>query len=315
MTVDIVLAVYNGARYLGAFLDSLQSQTYAAWRLWVRDDGSSDDSVAILRAHASVDARIAVLHAGGPPGGAARAFAWLLERLPDDAAYIMCADQDDVWLPHKIERTLRATLDVEAGQPQVPVLVHTDLAVVDEELQSVHRSFWEFSKLPPEPAGLRRYVVRNAVTGAAMMANRALVDRATPVPVDAILHDWWLALVGAAFGRVLAVHEPMILYRQHDNNQVGATDRRITLRAVVRSIATNADRTRSFRETLAETAMQAAAFLGRYGADLTESDRVFLREYAALPQQPLLRRKRGLLRMRTIRDQGLLRNAVILLRG
>jgi glycosyltransferase involved in cell wall biosynthesis len=315
VTVEIVLAVYNGARYLPALLDSIQAQTHSDWRLWVRDDGSSDDSVAIIRARAAADGRVAVLHSGGPPGGATRAFAWLLDRLPGDAGYVMCADQDDVWLPYKVERTLRAMLDAEAGQTRRPVLVHTDLAVVDERLEPIHRSFWEFSQLPPEPVTLRRYVVRNSVTGAALMVNRALVDLACPIPRDAMFHDWWLALVGAAFGRVVAVREPTILYRQHGKNAVGAYDRRITLRAVARSIATHREGTRWFREKLAETARQAAAFLDRYGPALSEADRVFLREFAALPEQPLLRRKRGLLRLRTLPDQGLLRNAVILLRG
>jgi glycosyltransferase involved in cell wall biosynthesis len=314
--VDIICAVLDGASYLPELLESLDAQTHSDWRLWVRDDGSADDSVSLVEAWARKDPRITLLHSGGPRGGAGRAFAWLLERVPADAAYVMCADQDDVWLPRKIARTLEVMRAEEQRVPQgTPVLVHTDLVVVDAALQPVHPSFWRFSGMTPEPATLRRLVVRNFTTGAAMMLNRALVDRVGEAPADAVFHDWWYALVAAAFGRVVALGEPTILYRQHGANAVGARDSRIRLAALPAAIRSALAERRLFRRGLQQSAAQAGAFLHRYDRELSAEDRGFLREYSLIPERSFMRRKVDLLRLRVLPEQGVLRMLGVVLRG
>jgi glycosyltransferase involved in cell wall biosynthesis len=316
MRVDIVCAVFDGALYLTDFIESIQAQSHADWRLWLWDDGSSDGSVDLLRSAGRADPRITLLHAGGPRVGATRGFGWLLEHLPADATYVMCADQDDVWLPHKIARTLSAMLAAEAQAPvSTPVLVHTDLAVVDAELRRLHASLWEFQRITPEPATLRRIAVRNVVTGAALMVNRPALDLALPIPERALFHDWWLALVAAAFGHVGIVPEATVLYRQHDSNAVGARDRRLApgrlLRFVRHALTTGAD----FRRDLGACADQAAVFLERYEAQLSAEDTRFLRAFARLPRRTLMRRKLDLLRIRVMPEQGLLDALGVLWRG
>lgn len=316
MTVDIVCAVLNGALFLEDFLESLRGQTHADWRLWVRDDGSADASVAMLREAAAADRRIVLLHAGGPPAGVARAFGWLLERLPADAAYVMCADQDDVWLPHKIARTLAVMQSAEARAPAgMPLLVHTDLAVVDRDLRPIHGSFWDLQQLPPEPTTLRRIAVRNVVTGATLMLNRAALELALPIPDGAPLHDWWLALLVAAFGRIEAIREPTILYRQHDDNAVGARDRRLSLGNLAASVSRGLANRDPFRRELLLSTRQAAVFLERYARHLSTDDQRFLREYARLPNRRLLSRKLGLMRFRVLREEGLFKSLGVLWRG
>lgn len=316
MTVDIVCAVLNGARFLPDFLDSLRDQTHDDWRLWVRDDGSADRSVEILRERAATDPRIAVLHTGGPPAGVARAFGWLLEHVPADAAYVMCADQDDVWLPHKIARTLAAMQSVESRvPPRTPVLVHTDLTVVDQALRPIHHSFWEQQQLPPEPTTLRRVAVRNVVTGATLMVNRAALDMAVPIPEGAALHDWWLAIVVAAFGRIEAVRESTILYRQHDDNAVGARDRRLSLRNLPAKLGHGFANREAFRRELQLSSHQAAVFLDLYAKHLSADARQFLLEYSRLPGRPFIERKLDLMRMRILPEEGLLKGLGVLWRG
>lgn len=316
MNVDIVCAVLDGARYLPDFLDSLRAQTHEAWRLWVRDDGSVDGSVAILRAAALEDPRITLLHAGGPASGVARAFGWLLERLPQDAAYVMCADQDDVWLPHKIASMLSTMRSLETECPAgTPVLVHTDLAVVDAELRPVHDSLWELQRMPPEPVTLRRMVVRNVVTGAALMVNRPALDIALPIPDGVRFHDWWLALVVAAFGRVKAVRQATVLYRQHGGNAVGARDRRISIYGLPESLRRVLRSRTRFRADLRATSEQAAVFADRYAHRLAPGDTRFLRAFAGLPQRALMRRKLDLLRMRVLPEDGVLDVLGVLWRG
>src|SRR5262245_43732022 len=151
VNVDVVCSVYNGARFLPELLRSLEDQTHADWRLWVRDDGSCDDSVELVRRQAASDQRVHFLTSGEPSRrGAAPRVAWLLQHRPADAAYVRCADQDDGWLPRKIEQTLAAMQTAEAAlRRPAPILVHTDLTVADESLNTVHSSFWQFAGLRP----------------------------------------------------------------------------------------------------------------------------------------------------------------------
>ncbi len=313
--VDVIAASYQGARYIAEFLSSMQAQTHGGWRLWLRDDGSTDGTVEIVQAFAAADARIRILPCDGPRLGAARSFAWLLARVPSDSEYVMCADQDDVWLPGKIERTLDAMLDAESHAPG-PVLVHTDLVVVDESLRVIDPSFWRFSHVAPEPALLRRLVVQNVATGATVMLNRSLRELVGDVPDGAFYHDWWFACVAAAFGRIVALHEATVLYRQHGANVVGARrGGRHELRALPAAARRALEETALLRAHLARTTRQAAAFLERYESRLTEPDRRFLAAFARLPEHSFLRRKYEVIRLRLRREHGFWRNLGVLLRA
>ena len=314
-TVDIICSVLDGAAYVEEFIRSLQAQTHAYWRLWVRDDGSSDATVDIVTALARDDERIRLLHVGGPRLGIAGGFGWLLERVPHDSAYVMCGDADDVWLPAKIASTLAAMREAEA-RASGPVLVHTDLRVVDAALRVIAPSYWRFAGITPEPRSLRRLIVQNVVTAPTMMLNRALIEKVGTTPTDAAFQDWWYACVAVAFGRVIALSEATILYRQHAANAVGARDRsRGTWSNLPREAARAAGHTSRLREDLAGTARQAAAFLQRYGSELPESDRRFLRAFSQIPGRGFARRKLDVLRLRLLREHGLWRNLGFLLRA
>lgn len=315
MTVDIICSVLDGARYLEEFLASLRAQTHTEWHLWVRDDGSTDATVAIVTAAAAADPRITLLHRGGPQLGVAGGFGWLLERVPADSAYVMCGDADDVWLPHKIGRTLAAMLKAEARLP-VPTLVHTDLTVVDAHLNAIHKSFWRYSGIDPSRNSLRALIVRNVATAPTVMINRALRELIGATPPEATYQDWWYACVAAAFGRVVAVPESTVLYRQHGANVVGArAGAPVSLRDFPRAAAHALRNTALLREHLAQSAAQAGAFLTRYNDTLIDVDREFLADYAQLPHHPFLRRKLEVIRLRLRPEQGILRNLGVLFRA
>ncbi len=314
--VDIVLPTYNGERFLRELLDSVRRQRHAAWRLWIADDGSVDGTVAIVREFARVDSRIHLLDSDGVRRGAAAAFVSLLDRVPADTRYLMFADQDDVWLPEKIERTLAAMLAEEQGRPDARVLVHTDMSVVDATLRLMDASFWHYAALVPEPQSLRRYAVENVVTGAATMLNRALLEHGKPVPAEAMMHDWWYACVAAAFGRVVAIHEPTMLYRQHDANAIGAHRRWRGHLADLPAMVRRAVRNRmKLRELIARRCGQAGALLHRYSDALELEDRRFLRDMAAIPTHRGLRRKFEIARLILSREHSALRNLGVLLRA
>jgi glycosyltransferase involved in cell wall biosynthesis len=316
MTVHIVCSTFNGAAFLPELRASLESQTHRDWRLCLRDDGSQDGTPDLLREWCSSDARVRLAYVAGEHDrlGAARSFAWLLREVPRDAPYVMFADQDDVWLSSKIERTLAAMRSAEAGW-DLPTLVHTDLSVTDAQLRVVHPSFWDYSRVRPHAMTFRRTIVHNATTGSTVMMNRALIDLVGTPPADIAMHDWWCACVAAAFGKIVALDEVTVLYRQHDANVVGARDRRLSMRGLPRAIASRRGTTAEFRRGLNQTAVQAASFLVRYGDVLSSADRRFLESYARIPDRGFLRRKLDLLRFRVLPDRGVLHALGVLLRG
>jgi len=315
-TVHVICPIYNGRVFLPSFLDSLQAQTHAQWVLWVRDDGSSDDSGAIVRSYADRDGRIRVLDHDGERRGAAQAFRWLWDRIPGAADYVMFADQDDVWLPEKITRTLEAMRTAEAERDGA-VLVHTDLVVVDAALREIAPSFWQFAGIDVHSTSLSRVVVRNMVTGNTAMINRALRECTGSISSDAVMHDWWVACVAAAFGRVVALPYASVLYRQHGANTIGV--RRSAAHASWRELPAESlnafARSAKVRADIAIAARQAMAFVSAYGAALPERDRIFLHEYARMPSQGFLRRKWDVVRMQLLPGNGLLRNVGLLLRA
>jgi rhamnosyltransferase len=220
----VVLSSYNGARFIAEQIESIRQQTRRSWVLLVRDDGSRDDTVRIVETHSAADPRIVLLRDGRGNLGAAASFSALLEHAAGAGAeYVALCDQDDVWRPDKLERELQLMEEHErmVGR-DVPLLVHSDLTVVDQDLRIVHPSFVSYQKLGRESVRpLRRLLVQNFVTGCTTVLNRALLRAAVPLP-PVVMHDWWLALCAGALGQLLYLAEPTVLYRQHARNTLGA---------------------------------------------------------------------------------------------
>lgn len=193
--LSVALCTYNGARYLREQLDSIALQTRQPDEMVVCDDRSSDGSVEIVEAFAA-DAPFPVRLCVNEEGlGATKNFERAMGLCEGD--YIALSDQDDVWLPNKLEITFNAMCRAEdRSGADVPILVHTDLRVVDLERRLVAPSFYRhqgFKKLHRNL--LAELLVENYVTGCTMMMNRALRDGGLPIPSGAMMHDWWLALV------------------------------------------------------------------------------------------------------------------------
>ena len=222
----IVLATYNGAAYLGEFLESLRRQTITDWLLLVRDDGSSDATCELLVRAAAQDSRIVVADDAAGRLGVTANFGALMESARErQARYVFLADQDDVWLPTKIEKQLALMRQAEASGCGTPLLVHSDLTLVDGHLRLIHSSHSRCTGLAGDRVSrtpLRTLLTNNFVTGCTAVVNRPLLDAALPFPPSAVLHDWWVALCAAAFGQIHYLAEPTVLYRQHGNNVVGA---------------------------------------------------------------------------------------------
>ena len=244
-SVDILLATYNGARHLPAQLASIEAQTHRNWRLIVRDDGSNDDSVGIIRAWAArMDRPVIVYEDGERKVGPAQSFGRLLER--SDAPFFAFCDQDDVWHHDK----LRLLLDAIRSVGGAVALAHSDLAVVNEDLELIEPSFWRQQATNESlrhgaPSDRSPLFVQNPVTGCAMLGNAGLREAMLPIPKDVAMHDWWAALTAAFRGRIVPVDEALVQYRQHAHNSVGARDRTLgmMLRTLVSDPTAGLDRT------------------------------------------------------------------------
>lgn len=228
-TIWVLLPVHNGARFLRPLLDSVLGQSHAHLRILCRDDGSTDDSAHILATYTQTHPKQVQLSTS-PVGnlGVRASFSALMAEaliLTQDSltTYFALADQDDLWIPHKLERLLQAMQTLEHTAPAgTPVLVHSDLRVVDQDGGEIAPSFVAYQGLNPERDALSAQLISNTLTGCTALLNRHLLDMSTPVHPESVMHDWWISLVASAFGRRAFVPEALIDYRQHGNNTIGA---------------------------------------------------------------------------------------------
>ena len=222
-TVDILMATYNGERYVREQVESIQDQTFGDWRLLVSDDCSTDGTLGVVRELAATDPRVEVVSAGVRYGSAKSNFMNLLSL--SDAPYVMFCDQDDVWLPEKVRVSLERMKALEAERDSdTPLLVFCDMSVVDSRLGIINESFLRMSCLDPDRIAFRHLIACNVAAGCSMMINRAVVQISLRA-LDASnmeMHDWWLMLVSSAFGFISYINMPLSLYRQHGSNEVGA---------------------------------------------------------------------------------------------
>jgi glycosyltransferase involved in cell wall biosynthesis len=223
--IYILLATYNADSYLHEQIDSLLRQTYKDWILWVHDDNSKDNTVNIIKEYMlEHPLKIKFLEDEISTAGAKENFTYLLNSIDDDYAYLMFCDQDDIWLENKIEFTLSKMKEVESSNQSQPVLIHTDLKVVDENLSTISESFFIYQKINPEwSKDFDISLVQNSITGCTMMINKKAKEISLPIGSNAIMHDWWILLrVLQNNGVVEFTEDSTMLYRQHSLNDVGA---------------------------------------------------------------------------------------------
>ncbi|WP_294924764.1 glycosyltransferase family 2 protein [uncultured Paracoccus sp.] len=213
--VTILMAVRDGARYLPAQLDSIAAQSLDGWRLLASDDGSTDESRALIDRFAATHPQGRVLLLTGPGQGPAANFRHLLRAVPENGGLVAFGDQDDVWLPDKLERAARALAGLDG-----PAIWCSSVTICDEALRPL-----AVSTLPRRGPSFRHALVQNLVRGNTLVLNPAafrLTAAADAETGPVVMHDWWIyQLVTGAGGRVIFDPRPSVLYRQHGANVVG----------------------------------------------------------------------------------------------
>jgi rhamnosyltransferase len=314
MTNVIVIATCNGGTFLREQLDSIVPQLpQEDWMLLVRDDVSDDGTMEMLRAYsARLKDRLKAV-GGGERLGAKGNFGELLRyAYKCNAQYCFLADQDDIWRRDKIGLQMDFMRKLSRRNPHTPLLIHSDMEVVDVGLRRLHRSFMRYQGIRHEDGDpLQVLLAQNFVTGCTVMINRALLEVAVPIPEEALMHDWWLALCAASLGHIVYVDKPLVRYRQHRKNAVGAK----RLLDSLNPLETNWFRHWSAgRRNLQRSMAQAQTLSRRIRAhDTSNPNLERIERYASLPGLAPLQRLRAL-RELGVHAQSQTRHALLLSR-
>ena len=276
MKVAILMSTYNGEKYLKEQIESLQKQTFKNWELFIRDDGSTDNTVPIINRLQRQDSRIHFMHDEKVQLRPMKSFLYLLSKVSAD--YYFFCDQDDYWLSEKLDSMLKR------GKLDKPQLVYCGLKCVDQNLKPLKNDFenmmgtiWDYSRF-----------IGNDMPGCVMMFNsklRDIVISSTKNYEGIVMHDWWIALIAQTFGTIEFLNKKLILYRQHGNNSIGAGKNgslieKILQRGVIKKQ----------KNLVYQTYNQSLAFYNTFKDQLTENDKVFLEDYINSPNKGLIYR-------------------------
>lgn len=313
--IDVLLASYNGMPYIRQQLLSLFRQKNVRIRLVIRDDGSTDGTQSEIRRimaryqeyrkarpEEKYGVKEIIFTEGEPTGSPAGCFTAMLPLVK--SRYVMLADQDDVWDPFKSIDSLAAIRKMEKRYGRnTPILVHTDLEVTDEEGNRIADSFLKYQNLPRRDR-LQSLLIQNTVTGCTVIMNRPLADlyRQGDPGKSGFAHDHYLAVLAAAAGEVGLLDRPLVQYRQHGDNAVGAW-RDSSPVGILRRIRGGK---KTFREKMMQTYRQAGDIAGRYAGDISPEKLELLRGYALLAYAPAGEKRKYFLK-NGIRKKGVMK--------
>ena len=295
--MEILMTTYQGESWADVQIATIVAQDYDDWRLLIRDDGSTDRTRDIIRFWRDrFPNKIVILDEHNPQNlGVVGNFSALMTA--SSAPYVMLSSWDDVWYRDKVSNAVRAMRSLEARHgAECPLLIHTDLRMVDANLHELHPSALKHMGLvPSRNPTVGRFCLENTASGP-IIVNRALLQLGNPIPRAAKAEDWWLALVAAAFGVIEARPEVSMDYRRHG---VNLSDVPLSLLASLRSVITHPLRhRRAFYAKLAVNQELIQAFLDSFDGRLSPRDRATVQAFLALPKLGFWARRRAILRHR-----------------
>lgn len=216
--IDVLLATYNGEKYLKEQIDSILNQTFQNINLIVSDDCSKDDTKRILENYAKKDKRV-ILYFQKKNLGVVKNIEFLLQQVKSE--FYMLADQDDIWLPEKIQKSY------ETMEKENAALVFGDLEVVDANLNTIYPSFGDYmllnKKINKYLNSIKLNYLYNCITGCTILAKTETIKNILPIPTTSkfLIHDHWIGIITSCNYKLAYMPEKYIKYRQHGNNQVG----------------------------------------------------------------------------------------------
>ena len=221
--IAILLAAYNADKYIAEQIESVLRQTITDWVLYIRNDGSKDHTAKIIADYCNnYPDKIIEIDAGGRNLGCRNNFFRLLEVVDSD--YYMFCDADDVWFENKIELSLLRMEELEKDNLNKPLLVHTDSAIYDENLNLVAESFWKTVNINPDRfLSFNQICICCCVGGSTMLFNSNVKKLIFPLANNDLIFDYWIAINVVKHGIISTIHVPTKKYRQHGSNVCGVT--------------------------------------------------------------------------------------------
>ena len=295
--IAILLATYNGEKYISEQIESILKQSYDNWNLYIHDDGSNDGTLEIIKKYQEKYPRKIYVLESQKVGSAKNNFFYLMRNVK--APYYMFCDQDDVWVSNKIELTIERMKKNEKSKINIPILIFSDLKVVDENLKIISPKMSKYQNLNMYYKDIYHLMLQNIVTGCTCMINDKCKELALKCKKveNIIMHDWWCGIIAVYFGKIDYIDIPLILYRQHTNNSVGAKN--------VRDVKYILYKVRDYtnvRKSIQSTQKQIACFEETFDT----RDKILM-EYSALSEQK--KRKRIFFFIKNnIWKKGLIRN-------
>lgn len=281
--IDILLATYNGEAFVEEQIRSIMAQTFSQWRLLVHDDGSEDHTIAIIQRLCHEDKRIVLIQDEEQHMGVARHFIHMLQYA--SAPYCMFCDQDDVWLPNKVEKMLA---EIQKYDPTIPQVVYSNAYLWNPE-----QGILSNKNTLTFPTTLRQMLFLNTgIQGAAAIFNQAMCSYlCTPLSTYA-MHDHALLLTGICFGQVHYLHQSLMYYRQHASNLTGQAPG--SIRKKIQLLWQNRHVPLVSRLHLDGL----AAFFARFHRELSGDDAQIITIFLRMPEQSFLTRMWMIIRHR-----------------
>ena len=295
--ITIIMAVYNGQEYIREQLESLKDQTYTEWRLVIRDDRSSDKTAEIVKKFSDEVEQEVIFKVNEKPSGSAKNNFALLINDAKESDYVMFCDQDDIWKKDKIEITFNKMKQAEERYGRdFPLLVHGDVEVIDENGNINADSMFEMSHINAD-SKLPQILIQNHVTGCTMMCNKKLIAGISEYTSSEyiIMHDYLAALYASVFGKIEVIKKPLLSYRQHSGNSVGAKNNNNPMYLLKRL----ANGRKSYKEAMETSRNQVKFFVEIYREELAAEK--YCEEYELMSGYASLGSKRNCIVLCSIR--------------
>lgn len=280
INVAILMATFNGERFIEDQINSIRNQTFKDWTLYIRDDGSTDKTLSIINRFEKKDKRIHLISDNMKRLRPMKSFLTLLKEVEADF-YFFC-DQDDFWKENKLKLMMNQMLNQDNKNPN---LVYCNLQCVDSNLNPIDN---KFNSLVGTVTGYSRCIT-NDMPGCVMLINKVLRDltiKYTTNYKEIMMHDWWIALIAQFCGKITFLNDRLILYRQHGDNAVGAGKNGSTLKKIFQKGIVKKQ-----EKLVIQTYLQITNFFETYKNFISEKDAKVIRKLI------LCRYKNGLYRL------------------
>ena len=255
--IDILMATYNGEKYLVEQLDSIINQTYHNWNLLIRDDNSTDKTLEIIQNYHKKDKRIKILKDNKGNLGIVRNFEELLKS--SESEFIMFSDQDDIWVENKLDMYLKMIEKIK----NKGFMIHSDAILFDKNKSNILKDTFISKKAINR--GLENVFFNYFVQGATILISKEIKNFILPFPKEVYLHDRYIHLISELFFERIFVNKALIYYRQHGDNQIGAKN---TIRELL------------LKRYFDERDRQLIKIIyNKYGSLLTEDKKKLIEEY------------------------------------